>query len=418
MKRGFYSVATVVFSGLAASSFLLITFNTGWILRELSDTHYAILLACTLLVPIGAMVVASVNERARRVLMMALLGLFEVCSYVVVTTMQNAGINTSYRFYTDSITWYSLMLGTALSLVMASIAELGRASRAFPAWPALACIALAMPGLVMAACLAAGFSGWVQNVLLAMMLQPAGLLAFLLGFPPGEGGGLESLLDPASLRPAHVVNPLKGGFLTLFYLVNGLNVGLLVGVNGVGLAPSFFARENVLFYASIGIGAAAGAGLAAVGRKLLLEQGSARKDRDARLLLLVALAVQLPSWFGAIMAEITTEGFHGSFLAQLVDGTVVGLIVILVIAVAIVHHPPRAFVAHAMLPAYCIGAFLVAGQMVKAISLGSEGIEATLEYLPLVLLPELVVVANVVVLAAIPHDRERILAKQLVKSKR
>jgi hypothetical protein len=418
MNRGLCA-ASVLFSGLAAASFFLVTFNTGWILRELDDTLYVVLVACTLLVPIIVMFIANVSDRVRRALMLVMVVMFEICSYVVVTTMQNAGVNTAYIFYAASITWYSLMLGSALSIMMASLAELGRISRSVPAWPLLVCMALAMSDVFLAANLAAGFSGWVQNVLLAMIIQPAGLLLFLLGFPSEDKVGLESLLNPAELRPAHVVNPLKGGFLTLYYLVNGLNVGLLVGVNGMGLSPSFFVHENVLFYVSIALGVAAGAGVAfeAV-RKLLLAPGSARKDRDARLLLLGTLAVQLLTWLGVILSEITVGGFHGSVAAQVAGGAVVGLVVCFEIAVAIVHHPPRSFVAHVMFPAFCIGAFLVAGQMVKAISLGSEGIESALEYLPWVLVPELVVLVNIVVLVAIPYDRERILAKQLAKSER
>ncbi len=419
MNRGFLAAASVLFSGLAAASFFLVTFNTGWLLRELDDVLYAVLLACTLLVPTGVVFIASVSDRVRRVLMLLLLGLFEACSYVVVTTMQNAVFNTAYIFYISSITVYSVMLGSALSIMMASLAELGRVSRSVTAWPLLLCIALAVPGLFMAASLAAGFSGWMQNVLLAMILQPAGLLAFLVGFPTGDREGLASLLDPADLRPAHVVNPRKGGFLTLYYLLNGLNIALLVGVNGMGLNASFFVHENVLFYASIGIGVVAGAGIAFVAaRKLLLVPGSVRKDRDARLLLLGALTVQLLSWLWVILSEIAVGGFHGSIAAQLAGGAVIGIIISLQFAVAIVHHPPRGFVAHVMLPAFCIGAFLVAGQMVKAISLGSEGIESALEYLPWVLVPELVIVVNIVVLVAFPHDRERFLAKQLARSQR
>nr|MDO8086995.1 hypothetical protein [Candidatus Sigynarchaeum springense] len=419
MNRGSFAAASVVFSGLAAASFFLVTFNTGWMLRELEDVHYAVLISCTLLVPVAVVIIAGVNDRVRRVMMLVMLCLFEGCSYYVVMTMPNAAINTSFIFYTTSIAVYSLMLGSAMSITMISIAELGRLSRSVPKWPLLVCVALAIPGVFMAASLAAGFSGWVQNVLLAMMLQPAGLLAFTAGFPTGDRNGLESLLDPAGLRSVHVVNPLKGGFLALFYLVNGLNAGLLVGINGMGLAPSFFVHENVWFYASIGLGAAAGTGFSAVAmQKMLLVPGSQRKDRDARVLLLVTFTIQFLSWAWVIWAEITVAGFHGSLVAQVAGGAVVGLIVSLVITTALVLHPPRGFVAHAMLPALTIGAFIVAGQMVKAIPLGSEGIESALEYLPWVLGPELVMVANIVILAAIPHDRERILAKQQAKTKR
>jgi hypothetical protein len=144
MNRGSYAAVSAMFSGLAAASFFLVTFNTGWILRELDDMLYVVLIVCTLLVPLAVMFIANVNDRVRRALMLALLGLFEVCSYIVVTTMQNAGVNTSYIFYAGSITWYSLMVGSALSIMMASLAELGRVSRSVPAWPLLACLAFAI----------------------------------------------------------------------------------------------------------------------------------------------------------------------------------------------------------------------------------------------------------------------------------
>ncbi len=403
MNRGSYAAASVLFSGLAAASFILVTFNTGWIIRELDDMLYVVLLACALLVPLVAMLIANVSDRVRRALMLALLGLFEACSYIVATTMQNSGFNTSFIFNAASITWYSLMLGSALSIMMVSLAELGKVSRSVPAWPMLACMALAVPGAFMAASLAAGFSGWVQNVLLAMILQPAGLLIFPLGSPRGDETGAAALLEPAELRPAHVVHPLKGGFLTLFYLLNGANLALLVGVNGMGLAPSFFAHENVMFYASTGLGVAAGSGISFVAaRKLLLAPGSFKKDRDASLFLLGALAVQLILWLAAISPEILCEGFHGSAAAQLVDGTAVGAIMSLHFAVALVHHPPRGLVAHVMLQAFCTGAFLVVGQVLKAISLGSDGIKSLQEYLPWVLWLELVIVLNIVLLVAIP----------------
>ncbi|NMC04814.1 MAG: hypothetical protein GYA24_06365 [Candidatus Lokiarchaeota archaeon] len=412
MNRGSHVAAPALFAGTAAASFFLVTFNTGWLLRDASESLLGVLIACILLVPVAVMLVGSVNDQARRVLALVLLCSFEACSYVVVMTLQNAAINTSFIFYTASITWYALMLASALSIIMLSTAELGKVSRSVAAWPFLACVALAVPGFVMAASLAAGFAGWVQNVLVAMILQPAGLLFFLLGSPPAGDPGVAALLDADAIRSTHVVHPLKGGYLTLYNLLIGVNTGLLVGVNGIGLDLVFFLHENYLFYASIGIGAAAGATFSYfTARKLLAAPGSARKDRDARLFLLCALVIQILAWSGAAVLEILGDGFHGTLPAQLLDGTVVGIILILQLAVVLVHHPPRAFMAHLMLPVLCMGFFIAFGQVIKAIPLGSAGLESVQDYLQWFFIAELVIVAIIVLLSAIPNHRKEISSK-------
>jgi hypothetical protein len=397
MNRALYTTSTALVAGLAAASFLLTTFNTGWIIREINSSHVVPLLFFGLLVPLLVTIIANVNEHARRITLISMVLLFEACCYVVITTMPNAGMNTSFIFDLPAISWYSLMIGSGLAVFMISIAELGRVARGTPAWHVLPCVSIAIAGLLVSASLGLGPTGWLHNVLLAMILQPASLIVNIL-CAPGRADPLFNELvllhQPATLLPANVNATTKGGFMTLYMLAIGVHILSLVGLNGIGLDVSFFTTNNVVFYGSIGLGAVAGACMTAPSaRRLLLTQFTPTKMRAARVFFQGAMLLQFASWLLAVTLDLFLLGYHGSILAQVFGGSVLGFNVFLYLAVVLLFHPPRSVIAYLMQATFCIGLTTIMGQALKAMALGSAGFESVQDYFPWVLLIDLVLIS-------------------------
>ena len=409
-----YQLGTTLLFSFAFSSFLISIFYFGWPVENMDENGYYGLAGLCMLLPIVMLIIANLNEKAKKIVLFAVAAAGIVASYFVLVGVPNYLIPT---FAMDDVTLYMyfLMIGANITTLMISAAEMLRSARGAKSQGMMMAAALAIAGGIVAIVIVIGGNGWLYSIMLNNYIIPVGLLVYFLWYPEELEADLHELQEPGKIRSVFVQDNTKGLKMTIYTVLTCLNLLLVIAINGLGIPREDFYELNWIFWLMVGIGSAA---LALVtwllNGKALNEEKTAGVQKLLQIKWILLLVVQNIAFLIYMMLEFFVPGFHTSIYSHLVGGLVLGVNIGIFLVIVLIQHPPKSMFAYIMWLVLFVAVSMTLGSYVKVMGtnfsdLVDEIVDNYLVYVigAYVLLLSLLIVSQVVTIvkkAAITRD--------------
>jgi hypothetical protein len=262
---------------------------------------------------------------------------------------------------------------------------------------------LIIPGIIIGTNMLADLQGWFHFVIVAMIIVPVVTMLHYLEYPVQQNQAASNIQHPKDVLVESIRDPTKGVKLFLFTSITTMHLALLIGLNGLRMDLYFFSTTNWLFYFSISGGAAACVALGWFLSRRVHGLGiTGDAAREARITWFWALIVQCIGWLATASCEVMVTGYHGTLVAQLVDGIVLSVMITTYFVVIFQQHPPRCVKAYVMLVTFFIAFGIAAGSYLKVVPTSQSEFRALVKYLPVIFEIEFVAIIILILLLFIP----------------
>ncbi|MFX0098917.1 MAG: hypothetical protein ACFFCS_05000 [Candidatus Hodarchaeota archaeon] len=382
-----YKFSVSVLAGSAITVLLATTYHVGWSIREFGELEeILLLLVLTFLVPLILIFVASIRENIKNVVLFANAMLFIVSMYVVLLNGVNYVLPKDMRFDLMPKVFYLMLLGSCITFVSISSRELLRLSRTSKSWELYILLTFVVAGLLLALIVSLGSNGWFLNLIISAIILLASLL-FYLSTAKQMVLDQVKLYHQKSLLGEYFVKDKSKGIKVGFYsFVTILNLGLLLGINGMALQEVDYSGINWNFYIAFIFGGPAGIFVSrAIFGNIHSLKRTPGKERHVQVGWLAVLMLQILSTFTGYHLEIVVPGFHGSLDAQFIDGLMFSFVISSFLMVILVLHPPRSSHRFYMLIIYFLVLGLSIGSALKATAVLGVFTEEVQVYFPYIL---------------------------------
>ncbi|MHA1681472.1 MAG: hypothetical protein ACTSUE_10710 [Promethearchaeota archaeon] len=397
------SLCISILFGVSISSFFSITFHVGWMFRDLDGAEIISLFLLGIALPFGLILVSGISEFFKNIVLISAVVLFVIASYFLLLESPNGLIPTNMSLSRTTMMMFFMTIGMATCMVGLSIAEMARLSRDGGGWGLFLLVSTAITGALAAFYVSSMSLGWLYDYLLPMIFLPGAVLLYFAFYNDRAYQRFKEITSNKVLAECSIKDKMKGAKIALVSIISMLNMGIIIGVNGLNLPAADYSAINWIFYLLAGAGGIVGFLIGHLFTSKIAPVNSSRRKAilsQEYIFLFLFLQSAIVSIF--IFLELSIPGYHGSILAQVLDGFMFGVVFLLFFHFSIQQHPPRAHqLFHALL--FFLGfVLLVVMNFVKGIPMKEGEFEDIAKnYLIYIVIIELVLFSVPIILTTI-----------------
>lgn len=376
-------IGLTILPATALSSFFIVSNMTGFLLEKTEDAGYISLALAGLLYPLGMLFIANFNERAKLAAITITASMAVVSSYFVMLGVPNFRI-PAFEVDLTTLTMYFLSMASSMALAVISISDLLSKARGLEERVTVFSVAFLAAGGITAIGISLGSLGWLIPIMFSDYLVPGGLLVHVIlrSSIKVDYPNIEVIHKPARIKKYWIKERNKAFKLTVYTIISSLQIALLLGVNGLALDPEVYYGDTWLLWLFIGAGCLI-TGMLVVPRlfKNHEEEFSKEKIIKSNISWLMISILQSSFFFVIVTLNLNVPTYHGSIVAFMVDGAVLGFMLMVFWHIVMVQHPPKSMRLFLMLMSFFLCISFIAGTYLKSLtSVSLSDFEEIMDY--------------------------------------